>query len=91
MRTARERAKEVEENGESGPSPGFRSDGPDDPVARGEYRGPVGENEMDPNATLQGFIDAAIDGDVNGMEEHYTALCEWFLRGGFCPEREKLG
>ncbi len=40
---------------------------------------------MDPNACLALFIDAASNGDVESMEEHYENLVEWIKKGGFPP------
>jgi len=44
---------------------------------------------MDPNATLQRFIEALISGDRQDAREAHQDLTEWLARGGFEPKAWK--
>ncbi len=42
---------------------------------------------MDPNATLQRIIDAAVAGDIGELVEASIDLAAWLKSGGFPPIR----
>lgn len=45
---------------------------------------------MDPNATLELLVDAALSGDAEAVREHAANLADWLDKGGFKPGLHEL-
>jgi hypothetical protein len=41
---------------------------------------------MDPNATLERIIDAAVSGDASELMDAAADLANWLRQGGYAPE-----